>query len=168
MKYVALLRGINPMNAPNAKLVALFEGLGFTGVQTVVSSGNVVFTASSKQTAILEKTIEKALTSLVGEHSLAIVRQAEQIEKLAGSAPFGNRSPTPATYLAVTFFKRAPNAIQHQPPFVAYEPDCLALCTVNDNTTRPPFMAQLERTYGKEITTRTWSVVLKIARKMAA
>jgi hypothetical protein len=43
MRYVALLRGIMPTN-PNMKgekLKAVFEGLGFSNVHTVIASGNV-------------------------------------------------------------------------------------------------------------------------------
>ncbi len=167
MKYVALLRGINPVNAPNATLVTLFRDLGFSDVQTVGSSGNVIFTATSEDVAAIEQTTEEALSHLPGVNGLAIVRSAEQIKRLIDSAPFGKRTHTPTTYLTVTFFKQMPSPdTKWEQNAVAYEPSCTALCTVNDNTVRPPFMTQLERVYGKGITTRTWNAMVKIAHKM--
>jgi len=44
-RYVAFLRGVSPMNLKMADLKACFEKMGFTDVRTVLSSGNVVFTA---------------------------------------------------------------------------------------------------------------------------
>jgi uncharacterized protein (DUF1697 family) len=50
MKYVALLRGIGPSNPNmrNEKLRGVFEKLGFDNVQTVISSGNVLFQTPTK------------------------------------------------------------------------------------------------------------------------
>src|SRR6266480_8040419 len=44
-RYAALLRGVSPMNAKMPELKAAFESAGFTGVKTLLSSGNVAFTA---------------------------------------------------------------------------------------------------------------------------
>ena len=66
-KYVALLRGIGPgnPNMRNDKLRGVFEKLGFANVQTVISSGNVLFDPPAggpfKNAKKLEATIEKAL-----------------------------------------------------------------------------------------------------------
>lgn len=56
-KYIALLRGISPSNPNmrNKKLRAVFESLGFSNVQTIISSGNVIFTSPSKNTVDLEE-----------------------------------------------------------------------------------------------------------------
>src|SRR6185312_1324765 len=72
MRYVALLRGIGPTN-PNMKgekLKAVFEGLGFRNVHTVIASGNVIFDSPSKAPAVLEEKIEKALPE--NRHSLSL------------------------------------------------------------------------------------------------
>ena len=42
-RYVALLRGISPMNAKMPELKRCFEDAGFGNVKTLLSSGNVVF-----------------------------------------------------------------------------------------------------------------------------
>ena len=83
-KYVALLRGIAPTNPNmrNDKLRGLFEKLGFTNVQTVISSGNVLFESSSKSAKKLEETIEKALPEQLGFTSTTIMKSKEQLLKL--------------------------------------------------------------------------------------
>lgn len=167
MRCVALLRGISPVNAPNTKLVTLFEKLSFSDIQTVGSSGNVLFTTSEKDTAKLEKEIEQALHDVLGTSAVVIVRSTEQIKSLVESMPFGERKHTPTTYLAVTFFKRTPADITSDPHTIRYELSADALCTVNDNTAKPHFMTRLERNYGKSNTTRTWNVILKIANKLS-
>ena len=58
---IALLRGINIGPRQRVKmpeLRELIEGLGYTDVQTLVQSGNVVFTARAKP-ATLEKQLEQ-------------------------------------------------------------------------------------------------------------
>lgn len=166
MRYIALLRGVFPVNAPNVKLIALFEELGLADLQTIGSSGNVLFTASERDGAKLEVGIEQALYSLLGKNALAVVLSAAQVKSLVESAPFGERVHAPTTYLAVTFFKHALADTASNPNAVYYDPSTNALCTVNDNTAKPHFMTRLEHEYGKENTTRTWSVVLKIANRL--
>lgn len=168
MKYVALLRGANPTSAPSAKLVAVFESLGFSDVQTVASSGNVLFTSDETNAKTIENVIEPALAGLLGAHNSVVVRSVAEMKLLVDTAPFGSRAHSPTTYLAVTFFKHAPHTqtVEADPYAVAYEPQAMALCTVNDNTKRPHFMTRLESAYGNAITTRTWGIVRKIADKM--
>ena len=167
MRYVALLRGVFPVNAPNTKLVALFNGLAFSDIQTIGSSGNVLFTTNETNIMELEKKIEQALYDLLGTNAVAIVRSAEQIKSLVESVPFGEHKHTSATYLAVTFFKHKPVDTTSDTNAIYYEQSANALCTVNDSTAKPHFMTRLEREYGRDNTTRTWNVVLKIVAKLS-
>ena len=50
-RYLAFLRGINVggHQVPMAKLREELAGLGFTDVETLINSGNVIFTDGSKQ-----------------------------------------------------------------------------------------------------------------------
>jgi len=54
-RYVAFLRGVNPMNARMAELRRCFETAGFTDVRTVLSSGNVAFGAPAKSDTALAR-----------------------------------------------------------------------------------------------------------------
>lgn len=63
-RYVTFLRGINVGGNRIIKmpdLRACFEGLGFEDVSTVLQSGNVLFTSSSRSTNMLRRKIEAAL-----------------------------------------------------------------------------------------------------------
>ena len=65
---IALLRGINIGPRQRVKmpeLRELIEGLGYTDVQTLVQSGNVVFTARAKP-ATLEKKLEQEIEKQLG------------------------------------------------------------------------------------------------------
>ncbi len=154
MKYAALLRGIMPSNPnmKNEKLKGLFEELGFTNVKTVISSGNVLFESPSKNSKKLETDIEKALPEKLGFNSITIIRSREELEKLVKSNPFKGVKEDKNNYLIVTFFKDRRKE----------------LCTVIDMSKgrTPDFMRDIEKQFGKEITTRTWKTVNRIIDKL--
>lgn len=176
MKYAALLRGIGPGN-PNmhgAKLRGFFEDLGFSDVQSVISSGNVVFESPKRDVSALETKIEKALPAKLSFSSTTIIRSREELQKLADSAPFGKLEHGRQSYLMVTFFKH-PTVVKfslpYKPPGKPYELLTVkdkALMTVTDNTQvgTTDLMTWLERQFGKEITSRTWLTVRRILKKM--
>ena len=141
----------NP-NMRGEKLRAVFEGLGFTNVGTVIASGNVVFDSPSRSMPGLEKKIEAALPKELGFKSTTIVRSHEDLAKLAKSNPFKGIKDAKPNYLVVTFFKDRREE----------------LATVIDlnTTTGTQFMSGVEKKYGKEITTRTWKTVDRILKQM--
>jgi uncharacterized protein (DUF1697 family) len=65
-RYAAFLRGVSPMNATMPALKAAFEAAGFTDVKTVLSSGNVVFTAPRAAESSLERKAEAAMAKHIG------------------------------------------------------------------------------------------------------
>ncbi len=153
--YVALLRGIMPMN-PNMrgeKLKGVFESLGFKNVHTVIASGNVVFQTKSKDTKAMEKKVEQALLQKLKFSSTTIIRSREEIEALVKKDPFKGVRDEKPNYLLVTFFKAGKE-----------------LCSVVDlgDSGSPKFMAAIEKKYGREITSRTWKTVHRILAKMEA
>jgi uncharacterized protein (DUF1697 family) len=154
MKYVALLRGIMPMN-PNmksAKLKEFFEGLGFENVATVIASGNVVFESSSSNSSSLEKKIEQELPKELGFTSTTIIRSEDELKKFVKKDPFKGVKDERPNYLVVTFFKdRTPE---------------LATVIDLDKNNGGQFMAKLEKEHGKEITTRTFKTVHRILKVM--
>jgi uncharacterized protein (DUF1697 family) len=162
MKYVALLRGIGPTNPNmrNEKLCGVFVSLGFKNVQTVISSGNVLFETTSKNVPALEAKIEKALPAQLGFRSTTIIRSREELQKLVDKNPFRGAEHGSKTYLIVTFFKNKPSQK------LKYD---RAICTVVDITDArtPEVMGQLEKKFGKEITTRTWKTIQRILKKLS-
>jgi uncharacterized protein (DUF1697 family) len=90
--YVALLRGIMPMN-PNMKsekLKAVFESLGFKNVATVIASGNVVFDSPSKDLDALEARIGKDITTRTWKTVDRILKKMEATQKLNASTKTEN------------------------------------------------------------------------------
>jgi len=100
-KLLALLRAVNVGNrkVPMAELRALCAGLGWTGVETYIQSGNIVFAAEGEG-AELEETLEAAVRKHFGFEVPAIVRSAGQWSRLAASNPLEDAS------------EREPNRVQ--------------------------------------------------------
>lgn len=176
MKYVALLRGIGPSNPNmrNEKLRGVFEKLGFENVQTVISSGNVLFEAPTKDVKALEAAIEEAIEKQLGFTSTTIIRSHQQLRRLVRNDPFAGIEDTPTSRLNVTFLKtRRKSNLQF--PYHAKEKGYSVVgmhgrevCSVVDLTgaTTPDLMAWLDKQFGKAITTRTWKTVGKIMDRL--
>ncbi|MFX0575182.1 DUF1697 domain-containing protein [Nocardia nepalensis] len=177
-RYAALLRGIMPTN-PNMKgekLRGVFEGLGFEKVGTVLASGNVVFRSADTDVAKLEARIQDALNSELGIPGGTIVRTHQELRDLLDTDPFPGLTHCRETYLLATFLKQTPPDItddlrQHAEPgvrIVGYDRAARAVLSVIDNSEprTPNFMAWMEKTYSKDITTRTWLTVQKIVKKL--
>lgn len=171
-KYVALLRGIAPMNPnmKNEKLRSVFEDLGFDNVQTVISSGNVLFESDSKNILDLEKKIEEAWPKKLGFASTTIIRSYDQIKDLVEKNPFKDIPDDKNLYLNVTFLKNEPKTKLEYP----YEPVDKSwkllgiydgtICSFTDlsKTRTPDLYLELEKLFTKEITTRTWKTINRV------
>jgi uncharacterized protein (DUF1697 family) len=175
-QYVALLRGIMPSN-PNmrqAKLKGVLEELGFARVRPVIGSGNVVFDSPERRAAALEARMEAAWPTRLGFSSATIVRSRAELERIVDLDPYAGLEHRKDTYLLVTFFKHRPK-LPFSPPF---QPEGLpwrivagadrVIFSVIDTTTgqTPNSMSWLDRTFGREITSRTWKTVHRILAAM--
>lgn len=168
--YVALLRGIGPLNPNmrNEKLREVFEKLGFKTVRTVISSGNVLFQGPTQSTAKLEAIIEKALPKHLGFHSTTIIRNENEWQRLIDLDPFKGIKESNRAKPHVTFLKNkqyaAPKALRSGKGYEIMRLSDRAICyTVDLSATKTPnIMRMLEVSFGKNITTRTWGTVLKI------
>jgi uncharacterized protein (DUF1697 family) len=154
ISYVALLRGIMPMNKEtrNENLRKVFEDLGFKDVHTIISSGNVIFKSKSKSIPLLENKLEKKLAEQLNFKTSVIVRSRNELEQIIQLNPFKGKEHNRSSYLIVTFLKNKPRE----------------LFNIIDTTKTgsPDFMAKIEKQHGKIITTRTWNTVNKIVNKM--
>jgi len=175
-KYVALLRGIAPLNPNmrNDKLRGVFEELGFVNVKTVISSGNVIFESPSRASKRLEEIIEKALPEQLGFTSTTIIRSKKQLQQLVDKNPFKGMEHSQKSSLNVTFLKKKTRKDIKFPHKVDSRDYTLlgmydgAVCSVIDLTgsKTPDLMLWLEKKFGKEITTRTWKTVERILKVM--
>ena len=176
MEYAALLRGIAPSNPNmrNVKLREVLERLGFDNVETVILSGNVLFDADSSDVEAIEAKIQAAWPKRLGFESTTIVRTRAQLEKLVADDPFGDLQDTPSQRLQATFLKHEPDqglGLPHTAPngdyaIVAIVDRCVCSTVDLSGTRTPDLMRWLERTFGKQITTRTWKTVNRIVQRM--
>jgi uncharacterized protein (DUF1697 family) len=167
-RYVAFLRGVSPQNAKMPELKRAFESAGFTEVRTLLSSGNVVFNTRAASEAAIAKRAEDAMQAELGHSFGTIVRSTQFLQELLAADPFAAFSLPPASKRVVTFLRQPPAAapvlpitrdeatilhIAGEEVFTAYVP----------GPNGPVFMVLLERTFGKDITTRTLGTVQKCA-----
>ncbi|PFG41074.1 uncharacterized protein (DUF1697 family) [Georgenia soli] len=177
-RYAALLRGIAPSlpNMTNDKLRGVFEGLGLDGVGSVLASGNIVFRSAESDVPALEVRIQRALADELGIPGGTILRELAELRTLLDSDPFPGLTHGRGTYLTATFLKDGAVAaveLPEQPDpltrVVGYDAAARVFLAVIDNSDpgrTPDFMSWLDKTYGKNITTRTWLTVQRIVRKL--
>jgi len=173
--YVALIRGIGPGDPrkSNESLRGVLEELGYEDVRSVISSGNVVFSAPDGSTSEeLGDRIEAAWPELRGFTATTIVRSREELTALVEKLPYGDLAHGKESYQLVTFFKHPVTTAIDPPPDLAVTSLGLvegALCSYSDTTvTRTPdAMKWMESVYGKATTSRTPLTLGRILKKMA-
>jgi uncharacterized protein (DUF1697 family) len=167
-RYVAFLRGVSPMNAKMAELRRCFEVAGFANVKTVLSSGNVVFDAAINSDAAVARKAEEAMAKQLGRTFSTIVRPTSHLRDLIEADPYARFRLPAAAKRVVTFLRDAPTgnlalpletdgarilSLKGREVFTAYVP----------STRGAVFMTLIEKTFGKNVTTRTWETVKKCA-----
>ena len=167
-RYVAFLRGVSPMNAKMPELKRVFEQAGFENVKTLLSSGNVVFDATSKSESALASKIEKAMEQRLDRTFMTIVRSTKALRALIDSDPYSEyRLPAKSKHV-ITFLRKPPTTkpslpikfadarileVRGQEVLTSYVP----------HPGSPEFLRLIEKTFGTEITTRTLDTVKKCA-----
>jgi len=107
-RYVALLRAINVGgHVKMDRLRALFEQLGFDDVETVIASGNVLFSSRARNVAALEGKIERHLESALGYEVTTFIRTPDEMQSVAERDPFPGMVQEGHT-LSVAFLKQHP------------------------------------------------------------
>jgi len=164
-RYVALLRGVSPLNVKMPALARCFEALGFTDVQTVLASGNVLFSSASRGERALETSIEAGMENQLGTTFGTFVRSVSALRELLASDPYG-RLPANAKRV-VTFMRRVPAVelpieLDGARIVAAHGREAFSAYVVKPGD--PVFMRLIEKTFGKDVTTRTWDTVTKLAR----
>ncbi|MEZ6038723.1 MAG: DUF1697 domain-containing protein [Planctomycetota bacterium] len=111
-QFVALLRGINVGAAGKGrksvampKLRDLVEGLGATGVETYLQSGNVMFSADGTPTS-WEGRIEKAIATSFGCEVAVLVRSLDELAEIAAKCPYADAAEERPNLLHVGFAKQ--------------------------------------------------------------
>jgi uncharacterized protein (DUF1697 family) len=176
-RYVALLRGINVgghHKVPMPELSQVLEKLGFSSIVTLLNSGNVIFSASSEGKDEISANIENQLLKTFGFPVPVILVSAGEIKRLIGSDPFKEVVVTPDTRLYVSFLKKKP-AVDIHLPMVSLD-GSFSVISISDSiiisvldlsvSSTVKGMDMLEQLFGKDITTRNWNTIIKIAEKI--
>lgn len=172
---VALLRGINVGRAKRvsmADLRGVFTALGYADVQTVLQSGNVVFTADPAQ-APRRDAIEQALVDATGVQASVLLVPGADLTAIAAANPLLDISTDPSRAF-VTFLSRRLDPAQVAPVDAeALAPEVLVVaeraiyqwCPDGSLATKVPtaWWKQLDQV----VTTRNWRTVQRLAELCA-
>jgi len=174
--YVAFLRGVNVGGNAIIGMEALkkaFSSLGFTGIKTVLASGNVIFETGEVDVGVLTAKIEQMLQSDFGLQISAILRSGKEIQSLVNSKPFKKNKLIPQTRFLVTFLGETPPRglkISQRLTSSGFENVrfsdrhvCSAI-EISPGRGTSDLMKMLQKEFGKKITTRTWNTVERIAK----
>ena len=175
--YIAFLRGINVgghHKVPMAELKKEFEKMGYSNCRTLLNSGNVIFEGSAEDMGPMISSITKHIEVVFGFPIPTIVVPAVTILDLIKHNPFAEIEITKDTRLYISFLqKEKPNELEvpwlsADSSFKILEKRANTICSVLDvsvsKTTEA--MGILEKTYGKDITTRNWNTLVKIGEKL--
>ncbi len=154
------------MNCKMPALKKCLEDAGFTNVKTVLSSGNAVFDARKTAVTTLQRKCEQAMAEGLERSFATIVRPQEELAALLDADPFARFKLQPDAKRIVTFLRK-PHAGALKLPIEMDNARILAvqgaevLAAYVPDPGNPAFMRLIEKTFGKDVTTRTWDTVKK-------
>jgi uncharacterized protein (DUF1697 family) len=171
--HIGLLRAVNlPRHnkVGMADLRALLLGLGFTEVQTLLQSGNVVFHGGAATGERLESLLEKTAKERLGLETDFLVRTAAEWAAVVAANPFPEEAERDPGHLVVMFLKDAPDRAQVAAVEAAITGREVvrvhgrhAYLVYPDGIGRSRLTAALlERKLGTRGTGRNWNTVLKL------
>jgi uncharacterized protein (DUF1697 family) len=168
-RYAALLRGVSPINLKMPDLTHALNAMGFKDVKTVLASGNVVFSGPKASEATVARKVEAALEKHAGKKFPTIVRTIADLEALLAKDPFAKYRVSAKAKRVVTFLRNEPKTklalpIERDGARIIALHGLVLLSAYEQSEKGPVFMALIEKTCGKEVTTRTWETVRKIVR----
>lgn len=108
--YIALLRGVNVggKRMKMADLKTVFEKLNFENVQTLLQSGNVVFTSDLTDKADIAQKIEAGIVEQFEFESRIILRTVDQLRESLAQSPYQGEQYE-GSKSTINFMERAPS-----------------------------------------------------------
>ncbi len=175
-RYLAFLRAINVGGrvAKMERLRAVFTELGFSRVETFITSGNVIFESSSAREETLRKRIEQALEGALAYKVGVFLRTDAEVAEIANHKAY-RASDLSGEYAGVyiAFLSAAPDAAtQKKLTVAANETDDFKfrgrelywLCRGRFSDSKFSG-ARLEKMLGAPVTVRNLTTVGKLAEK---
>ena len=168
-RYAAFLRGVMPMNCKMPELKRAFESAGFTEVKTILGSGNVAFNARAASEAALERRAEAAMLEHLGQAFFTIVRSVDVLNDLLASDPYRSFRLDAGAKRVVTFLRdqrvsKVKLPVERDGARILALKGREAFSAYTRTPKGPVFMTLIEQAFGKDVTTRTWQTVGKVAR----
>jgi uncharacterized protein (DUF1697 family) len=149
-------------------LTQALESAGFLEVKTLLSSGNVVFSTRRAAQPAIERKVEAAIEAGVGKRFSVILRSIEELDALLEADPYRVFRLPPEAKRVVTLLRDVPPALE-----LPIERDGARILSLRGrdllsaylpSPKGPVFMTLIEKACGKDITTRTWDTLQKVAR----
>lgn len=169
---VVLLRGVNVGKAkrvPMAEFRAVLEALGFANPQTLLNSGNAVADAPAGRASTHAGRIHDALVERLAVDVQVIVKSAAEVEAIIAANPFAAQLTDPSRMLVA--FAPDAKALESLAPIAALvvKPEAFvvgghaAYFWCPDGILSSKAGEALLGKAGRQVTTRNWATVLKIA-----
>ena len=171
-RFVVLLRGVNVGKAkrvPMADFRAMLEALGHSDVKTLLNSGNAVFTSTRRNADKLADDIGAGLRERFAIATPVIVKSASELQAIVGGNPIVPPEPEHARFLVA--FAMAPDRLTaleslrpllHPGERLAITAHAAHLHCAGGLLESQASEALLVKV-GKDVTSRNWSTVIKLA-----
>lgn len=157
------------MNLKMPRLQRALLAAGFGEVQTLLSSGNVVFSGRRASEATIARAVTAAVEQETGRTFGTIVRTIADLQALLDAEPYDEfRLPTGAKRVVTLLRQATPVAltfpIARDGAFILGLRGRELLSAYVPGEKGPVLMNLIEKHYGKDVTTRTWETLKKVAR----
>jgi uncharacterized protein (DUF1697 family) len=169
--FVALLRGINVGKAkrvPMAELRALLSGLGYTGVATLLNSGNAAFRAPRGTPAKHAAGIAAAISTQLKVEVPVIVKSASELALIISECPIKAEAEEHSRFLvafvqdtkALSGLAAIESLVVPPEQFAVGKKAAYLLCPrgILDSKAWEALLGKA----GKSATTRNWATVVKL------
>jgi uncharacterized protein (DUF1697 family) len=177
--FAALLRAVNVGGRNLIRmplLTELCEGLGHTGVRTLLQSGNVVFRSRSAASAPMAKRLQDAIEKRCGFRPAIFLRSLAEISEAIAANPFPDAARDDPGHLLILFLDGTPPAgadaalsgFKGGPERVKLEGRNLYLHYPAGSGTSKLTNAVIEKAIGTPGTARNWNTLNKLAELMQA
>ena len=169
-RYIALLRGVNVGRAKRiamADLRTLVERLGYTGVRSLLNSGNVIFDADVPSAQAAE-TIEEAMALRLGVGARVFVLKRQEFAEIIDDNPLVDLADDHARLFAFLLAGEAQRAIAADLCGRDWQPEALAIGRHAAYVWCPEGMldsaaaAALGKQLGDGTTSRNWRTIIKL------
>jgi uncharacterized protein (DUF1697 family) len=161
---VALLRGVNlgGRKLVMSELRAACEGAGFTDVETLIASGNLVL-SSKLSDAKLEAKLEKVILEELGLKTDVYVRTGAELDAIIAANPFNAFAKKDPSHLMVFFMRALPSPAEMAALAATAQSERWQLGKNCLYITYPNAVAGTKLKLPKLGTARNWNTVNKLA-----